>query len=120
MIREPMKQLDRRQRSHRYGLEAPASFSWLSPKGEPHQGQGITRDIGACGVFIYAHPAPITGTLVEVSVSFPAMDNNGALVRLTGIGTVVRLDPSEKEPSGFAAAVSFAVAATGGTSNFMN
>ena len=109
---EQTKQLERRQRSHRYDLAAPASFSWLSPDAEPRQGEGITRDISAHGVFIYAHRMPITGALVEVNVSFPSLDANGTMVRLTGKGTVVRLDPSEREPSGFAAAVNFAVAAT--------
>jgi len=106
---ERIKKLDRRQQSHRFGLAAPASFSWLSPDGEPHHGEGITRDIGAHGVYIYAHHRPITGTVVEVNVSFPSLDPGGVTLTLSGRGIVVRLDPAESDDLGFAAAVSFAL-----------
>jgi hypothetical protein len=109
MIWERIEQLDRRQRSHRFGLAAPASFSWLSPDGEQHHGEGITRDIGADGVYMYAHHTPIAGTVVEVNVSFPSLDAGGVMVRLSGRGTVVRLDLAERDTLGFAAAVKFAV-----------
>jgi hypothetical protein len=109
---EREKKLDRWQQSHRFGLAVAASFSWLSPDAEPRQGEGITRDISAHGVFIYAHRLPIKGALVEVNVSFPSLDANGRMVRLSGRGIVVRLYPSERKASGFAAPVNFAVTAT--------
>jgi hypothetical protein len=109
MIWERIK-LDRRQQSHRFGLAASASFWWLSPDGEPHHGEGITRDIGARGVYIYAHHTPITGTVVGVNVRFRSLDPGGVTLTLSGRGIVVRLDPAERDNLGFAAAVSFAVA----------
>lgn len=108
MIWELKEHRDHRQQN-RFGLTMQASFSWSSVNGEPQYGDGVTRDVGAHSVYIYARHMPIVGAAVAVNLSFPALDRDGTAPMLSGRGTVVRLDPAGSAASGFAVVVRFAV-----------
>lgn len=94
-------------RAPRYAITASARFTWDGPDGKRHEGRGKTRDIGTFGVFIYAHPVPIPGAAIEVIVDMPSLAGGEVGVRLSGRGTVLRVDPADRAATGFAAQVVF-------------
>lgn len=104
---------DRRQRSRRFAIAAQAHFSWMGPDGVCHAGKGTTRDISLHGIFIRTHSVPMPGNAVEVNVSIPSLVTSGVAVRLKGAGTVLRVDPPDSQPIGFAAEVNFQTTGTG-------
>ena len=107
---------ERRQRSRRFNIGAPARFSWRGADGALHTAKGTTRDISLHGVFIHTDFVPIPGTTIEIHVTIPSLVSNGLAVRLTGTGTVLRVEPLDSRPTGFAAAVTFQSTGLGGRS----
>lgn len=104
---KPTGQNERRQRSRRFNISAAARFSWRGPDGALHTAKGTTRDVSLHGVFIHTDFVPIPGTAIEIHVTIPSLVSNGLAVRLTGTGTVLRVEPLDSRPTGFAAAVTF-------------
>jgi hypothetical protein len=100
-------QTERRQRSRRFPVTAPARFSWQGADGAWHQGKGKTRDISIHGVFVWAWPVPMPGTRIEITVEVPALVRRGTALRLNGSGVVLRIDPRDSQANGFAAEVNF-------------
>jgi PilZ domain len=106
-----------RARRNRFSIMAPASFSWRSQDGVMHRAEGVTLDISAHGLLISTHQTPTVGTVIEVEVSIPSSESNGAIVCLKGKGIVVRTDSTDEQTPCFAAAVKFALADIQASSN---
>ena len=106
-------QIERRQRSRRFPITAPARFSWQGPDGVWHHGKGKTRDISIHGVFIWAYPVPMPGTAIEVTVNVPPLVVGGIPLRLHGTGLVLRIDPADSQANGFAVDVNFQTGGVG-------
>ena len=98
---------ERRLRSRRFTIKAEAHFSWLGPDGVWRSGTGTTENISLHGVFIRTYFVPMPTAAVEVHVSIPSLVTNGGALRLTGTGTVLRIDPPGSQPTGFAAEMIF-------------
>lgn len=111
------RQCERRQRSRRFVIRALANFSWQGPDGVWHTGKGTTRDISLHGVFIQTDSGPVPRAAIELNVSIPSLVTSGVTVKLNGAGTVLRIDPPDSKPQGFAAAVTFQTTGTGTQSN---
>ena len=71
------------RKAKRYRLSAPAVFEWASQGGDPHGGQGVTRDVNASGVYVFADALPPVGALVHLEILLP---------KLTGPGVADLLD----------------------------
>jgi PilZ domain len=104
-------------RRDRFVIMAPASFSWRSRDGIFHRAEGTARDISSHGVFICTHQMPAAGAVVEVDVTVGLSGAKGTITRLKGTGTVVRINTTDDQTAGFAAAVNFAIADMQVTSN---
>lgn len=74
----------------RYKLAAPVLLSWRTPRGEPVQQEGATRDISAAGAFILAAVCPPTDVAVRVEIFLPLRAPVGNTLKLTAEGRVVR------------------------------
>ena len=84
-----------------------AVFSWGQKKGEANQGNGVTRDISAGGMYLYTKdtPPPV-GSPVKLELLLPKVRGAVHALRMKVLGRVVRVQPvenSEEEISGFAA-----------------
>lgn len=100
------------RKAKRYRLSAPAVFEWASQGGDPHGGQGVTRDVNASGVYVFADALPPVGALVHLEILLPKLTGPGARICLTGEGVVFRVEPrgshgTETSKAGFAASVQF-------------
>ena len=96
-------------RKNRFGIVAPASFSRRSRDGALQRAEGTTRDISHDGIFICTHQMPAAGTELALNVSFGASEDTGMNVRLKGTGTVLRINTTDEQSSGFAAAVNLII-----------
>jgi hypothetical protein len=68
---------------------------------------GHTRDLGVSGLFVLCPVPPSVGTVVDLEVRLPAIEENKTQrLRLNGRGEVVRIG-GPKEQSGFAAISEF-------------
>jgi hypothetical protein len=96
----------------RYRLKAPIFFLWAPQNGPVQSGQGVTRDINTCGVYVQANSSPPVGALVQMDIMLPKLANDGLGMHLTGEGIVVRIEPRGTNDEsyvqgGFAASVQF-------------
>jgi hypothetical protein len=57
-------------------------------------------------LFILAHPVPVPDSSIMVTVGIPSLSKRTPIV-FHGHGRVVRIEPEEGQPIGFAAAVVF-------------
>jgi hypothetical protein len=101
-----------RRRAVRYRLGAAAVFSWEGPEGTPLKGEGITRDIGRGGVFVFSAICPAVNSFVRLRVLLHQIEGRMHVVesRMPGIdvdGTVLRVEHflEGSTSSGFALAV---------------
>lgn len=80
----------------RYGLSAPAHFSWeIADRGRVH-GEGITRDLSTQGAFVVTSTCPPMQTAVHVEIALPSLPGMRTAICLTGMARVVRVEkPSE-------------------------
>lgn len=94
--------MDRRQHK-RFDLSAPVRYFWEGPEGQG-SGQGFTRDVSECGMFVLTECSPRLGAAIEFEVSFPFRDDSQ--IQLKASGTVVRIELGVQAGcrSGFAAA----------------
>lgn len=96
-----------RRGEERYRVAATVSFKWRSEHGDWREGRGITRDISGGGLFILAYPVPVPGSQIVVVVQIPSLSPAKIPIVFQGYGTVVRIEPREGQPVGFAASVLF-------------
>ena len=89
--------MDLRQ-NKRYQLKTPVALSWKSTDGHKNYGEGHTRDISSCGVFVLTGMRVPLGTSVQLEVSLPSLREQRSGVCLRTYGEVIR-----SEENGFAA-----------------
>jgi hypothetical protein len=87
-----------RRKHLRYQLDFPAIFSWDSSQRSRLQGEGITRDIGPFGAFVFTStcPPPVEST-VQLEVLLPPLPGAKATVRITGEARVLRVEPRREK-----------------------
>ena len=104
---------DRRRSCRRFAIAVQVLFSWTDPDGLSQAGQGTTRDISIDGIFINTRAVPIPGSSVEFDLRLPSRVTRGVEIRLRGTGTVLRFDPPDSQPLGFAAQAAFCLPGAG-------
>lgn len=87
-------------------------FLWGPQEGKPQSSQGVTRDINTSGVYILADKLPTVGTLIQLDILLPKLDEPGFGMSLAGEGVVLRVEPHGSQgagtsKAGFAASVQF-------------
>jgi hypothetical protein len=87
-----------RRKHLRYQLDLPAIFSWESSQRTRLQGEGITRDIGPFGAFVFtsACPPPVEST-IKIEVLLPPLTGAKATIRIKGEARVVRVEPKREK-----------------------
>ncbi len=100
---QALHSVERRKRV-RYRLDLPAIFSWESSQRSRLQGEGITRDIGLEGVFIFTATCPPVETTIQLEVLLPPLTGAKATIRIKGEARVLRVEPRREKgvTSGFA------------------
>ena len=100
------------RKTNRYPVSAQVFFVWAQ-RNVPHQyGQGFTRDINPCGVYVVTETLPQVGTRVLLDIMLPKLAETGNGMHLTGDGVVLRVESRDADDpfsvhSGFAASVQF-------------
>jgi PilZ domain len=97
-VQDQAETLDLRQ-SKRYRLRASVTFSWEQSDGSTMRGEGYTRDISPCGVFVLTGDRLPSGAVVKLEVVLPSLRGQHSGPCLRSNGHVVR-----SEEVGFAAA----------------
>lgn len=89
----------------RYGLDAPAIFSWESAQHKRMQGDGVTRDISPFGAFVFTPTCPPVETTIQLEVLLPPLTGAKATTRIKGEARVLRVEPRREKgvTGGFAA-----------------
>lgn len=82
----------------RYRLHSTVEFSWQERNGVTKRGTGGTGDISSDGVFVVTSGAPPVGSKVQLEVTLPKFQGEGA-------GTILRCEAQvvRCEAEGFAA-----------------
>ncbi|MGD0157999.1 MAG: hypothetical protein ABSB50_18065 [Terracidiphilus sp.] len=109
---DPMHSVIELRKAKRYRLSAPVFFLWGPQEGKPQSSQGVTRDINTSGVYILADKLPTVGTLIQLDILLPKLDEPGFGMSLAGEGVVLRVEPHGSQgagtsKAGFAASVQF-------------
>ena len=102
-----------RRKAVRYRLGAAAVFSWEGPEGTPLKGEGITRDIGRGGVFLFSAICPAVNSFVRLRILLHLIHEGmhifgGRTPDVDFDGTVLRVEHflGDSAYSGFALAAS--------------
>ena len=87
-----------RRKHIRYRLDFPAIFSWESSQRSRLQGEGITRDIGLFGAFVFTStcPPPVE-TTIQIEVLLPPLTGAKAPIRIKGEARVLRVEPRREK-----------------------
>jgi hypothetical protein len=87
-----------RRKHLRYQLDFPAIFSWESSQRSRLQAEGITRDIGLFGAFIFTPtcPPPIE-TTIQIEVLLPPLPSAKTTIRIKGEARVLRVEPRREK-----------------------
>jgi hypothetical protein len=88
--------VERRKRV-RYRLDLPAIFSWESSERSRLQGEGITRDIGLFGAFVFTPTCPPVETTIQLEVLLPPFTGAKATIRIKGEARVLRVEPRREK-----------------------
>ncbi len=86
-----------RRKARRFTLDIPAIFRWRGEDGRARcEGTGFCRDISTSGVFVIALSiAPPVDCKLELMVLLPPLNPRVPAMRLSGTGTVVRVERIE-------------------------
>jgi hypothetical protein len=77
----------------RYRLAADAVFAWESPQHGRLLGEGVTRDIGLSGAFIFTLTCPPVGATIQLDVFLcPTTGMGNRKVRIQTEATVIRVE----------------------------
>jgi len=76
----------------RYGLNAPANFSWEVPDHGRIRGEGVTRDLSIVGAFVVCPTCPPVHTTIRVEIALPSLPGMRATIHLAGKARVVRVE----------------------------
>ena len=95
--------LERREQI-RFGLRALVNFEWLDREHVRHQGQGLTRDISAKGLFIFSDNPPPAKVDIQVDVDFGLIAGMDTNLQLSARALVLRVELTTESgsPGGFA------------------
>jgi hypothetical protein len=83
---------EKHRKAERVPAAEPVSGSWTN--GGAHAISGITRDLSACGAFLYCERAPELGSEIELLLTLPAKLAGGDTANVLCRGRVVRVEPS--------------------------
>jgi hypothetical protein len=88
----------------RFGLNAPADFTWEVEGRGWARGDGITRDLSIVGAFVVTSNCPPVQTAVRVEIALPSLSSLSSAIRLLGKARVVRVEqtPGGCRQTGFA------------------
>ena len=86
-----------RRKARRFALDIPAIFCWGGNDGQARcEGAGFCRDISTSGVFVIAFStAPPVDRRLDLMVLLPPLNPRVPAMRLSGTGTVVRVERME-------------------------
>jgi hypothetical protein len=76
----------------RYSRAFFVLLTWTGRAGKQIQIEGLTRDIGAGGMFVLAPKIIPIGVSVHYEVRLPALNRTRCGMRIAGIGQVARLE----------------------------
>jgi len=111
------KGLRERRCDARYDLKGRALFQWRRPRNrEVQQGEGVTRNVSRSGAFIESAAVPPVGAELKVTVELSGGQGTPFQTRLSGRGTVRRIERNHRQPNGFGAWVAFSTERPGQTS----
>lgn len=85
-------------------MRTPAIFHWKRSRNDHFQGEGVTRDISAAGVYVLTPTCPPVNSVVQVEVIFQQL-HRAATTRIKAGMKVLRVehDVMNEGGSGFAA-----------------
>jgi hypothetical protein len=96
-----------RRRCVRFRLSVPVVYRWRDRSKAKYEHAGLTRDIGAAGVYVICRVLPPNGAKVTLEVQLPSLEGETSRsFRLNAKGTVTRVEETGQE-TGFAAASPF-------------
>jgi len=90
MVKVISKPIERR-RFIRYEMNVPVIFSWQGARGERVDGEGIARDIGMTGAYIFSSTCPPVGAVLQVEFLLPKPSGKGE-TRIEGELRVLRVE----------------------------
>lgn len=104
------------RKTHRYPLSLLARFTWAYENGLTHSGEGVTRDIDANCVYVFASQLPPPRSRIQVEIRLPGIDKASHGAYLLGEGNVLRVDDfgpggNGEKKGGFAASIHFSTQA---------
>lgn len=83
----------REMRNHaRYRVRAPVFFSWKDVAAGNQRGEGMTRDIGTGGMFVWTDVNPPLGASLRVEVLLPRIDQEAKPLCIEASGHVIRAE----------------------------
>ena len=91
----------------RYPVHCPTISRWKVDGGISETCAGLTRDVSMGGVFLVVQACPPVGTSIALTLSIPNLDGTALGLRAIAAGHVTRIEQSDGNVSGFAAAVQF-------------
>jgi hypothetical protein len=87
----------------RHRICADAVFTWEGPLNKRLLAEGVTRDIGVAGVFIFTRTCPPVGAIVELEIFLtPKLSDRRRTVQIKTEARVIRVEHSDAA-EGFAA-----------------
>lgn len=94
--------MDRRLHK-RFDLSAPVTYSWKDQPGIRYSGQGTTRDVSECGLFVLTDSMPPVGAAIQFEVSFSFRDDSRVQMRARGMIVRAETAGNTEKAQGFAA-----------------
>lgn len=91
----------------RYPVHCPTISRWKTAGGIPQISMGLTRDICMTGIFVLGQACPPVGTRISITIAIPNLDGTALGLHATAAGHVTRIEHTDGDVSGFAAAVQF-------------
>ncbi len=104
----PSNPADRAQvdprKSVRYALHVSVTFSWVDERGVRQEGKGRSRDISACGAFVFGLPCPPAGATVALNILLSLDPQVTSALEIQAEARVLRVEQAgpDEETSGFA------------------
>jgi len=95
------------RKAFRYAVVATTTFMWQDEHGIQQKSEGITRDMGDNGAFIYAAVGPTAQVPVRMEFELPPLEEGKAPLRVRVKARVVRVEKDPADPVHIGFAVSY-------------